>query len=243
MPPLPSSRRILYLTLGTDIIELRDQGFAVIQSFPFVWNDGVFHTYRLLCDPVADIVVLVVDDTIIGSTPFTGFSASATSDFLGGRLGLTGDGECEITLDSMSAIPLRVAPIGAQTINRTFGVYLRRTPTGGDPNPNDIDSYRIPRTDGTNTLNSSLFAIPEPMDWTVFCRVRMYLDPNWGLSVYRPDLPLPPGAPGTALPTETTDPAAAWINVEYGDLPVYDTDFRGTVAFGALDQRAISQTR
>ena len=240
---VPGFRRVLYLTLGADLIELRDQGFAVIQSFPFVWNDGASHTYRLLCDPVADIVVLVVDDTIIGSTPFTGFSTTTTPEFLGGLLLLTGDGECEVTLDSLSATPLRVTPIGAQIINRTFGVYLRRTPTGGDPNPNDIDSYRIPRTDGTNTLNSSLFAIPEPMDWTVFCRVRMYLDPNWGLSVYRPDLPLPPGAPGTALPSETTDPAAAWINVEYGDLPVYDTDFRGTVAFGALDQRAISQTR
>jgi len=236
--------RVVYLTLGDGIIELRDQAFAVVQTFAFAWNDGAFHTYRLLCDPVADIVVAVVDDTILGSTPFTGFGTFTTQEYLGARLFLTGDGACEVTVDSVSATPLRVVPRAGQTIDRTFGVYLRRTPTGGDPSPDDIDSYRIPRSDSTSALNSSLFATPVPMDWTAACQVRMYLDPNWGLSVYRPDLPLPPGAPGTALPSETTDPAAAWINVEYGDLPAYNTGiFRGTVAFGALDPRAISQTR
>jgi len=235
--------RVVYLTLGDGIIELRDQAFAVVQTFAFAWNDGAFHTYRLLCDPVADIVVAVVDDTILGSTPFTGFGTFTTQEYLGARLLLTGDGACEVTVDSVSATPLRVVPRVGQTIDRTLGVYLRRTPAGGDPSPDDIDSYRIPRSDSTSALNSSLFATPVAMDWTAACQVRMYLDPNWGLSVYRPDLPLPPGAPGTALPSETTDPAAAWINVEYGDLPPYVGDFRGTVAFGCLDSRAISQTR
>lgn len=236
--------RKLYLTLGTGTVDLRDQTFAVVKSFAFAWNTGVFHNFRLLCDPVADIVVLVIDDAIIGSTPFTGFSTSTVTRYLGSSLLLTGTGACAVTVDSVSATPLRVSAVAGQTINRTLGVYLRRTPTGGDPSPNDINSYRIPRTDGTTALNSSLSAEPEPMDWTDFCRVRMYLDPNWGLSVYRPDLDLPSGAPGTALPSETTDPTAAWINVEYGDLPVYNSGiFRGTVAFGAIDQRAISQTR
>ena len=236
--------RKLYLTLGTGTVDLRDQTFAVVQSFAFAWNTGVFHDFRLLCDPVADIVVLVIDDAIIGSTPFTGFPTSTLTRYLGASLLLTGTGACAVTVDSVSATPLRVSAFVGQTTNRTLGVYLRRTPTGGDPSPNDINSYRIPRTDGTTALNSSLIAVPKPMDWTAFCRVRMYLDPNWGLSVYRPDLALPSGAPGTALPSETTDPTAAWINVEYGDLPVYNSGiFRGTVAFGALDQRAISQTR
>ena len=239
-------RRIVYLTLGTGTVDLRDSAYAVVQSFAFAWDDGGFHAYRLLCDPVADIVVLVIDDAIVGSTPFAGFAPDATTTYLTAALELTGDGACAVTLDSMSATPLRVVAriIGGipQVIDRTFGVYLRRTPTGGDPSVDDINSYRIPRLDGTNALNSSLFATAVPMDWTAFCRVRMYLDPNWGLSVYRPDLPLPPGAPGTALPSETTDPAAAWINVEYGDLPAYESR-RGSVAFGALDSRAISQTR
>ncbi len=235
--------RSLYLTLGTGTVDLRDQTYAVVASFAYAWNDGVFHAYRLLCDPAADIVVLVIDDTIVGSTPFTGFSTSPITRYLEASLLLTGDGACAVTVDSLSATSLRAAPRLGQTLDRTFGVYLRRTPTGGDPTPDDIDSYRIPRTDGANALNSSMFATPEPMDWTVACRVRMYLDPNWGLSVYRPDLLLPPGAPGTALPSETTDPAAAWINVERGDLPPYVSGSRGTVAFGSLDPRAISQTR
>lgn len=239
--------RVVYITLGDGTVELRDQAFAVVQTFAFAWNDGAFHTYRLLCDPVADIVVAVVDDTIIGSTPFTGFGTFTTQEYLGARLYLTGDGACEVVVDSVSATPLRVIPRAGQTIDRTFGVYLRRTPTGDESNPDDIDSYRIPRSDSTSALNSSLFATPVAMDWTAACQVRVYLDPNWGLSVYRPDLPLPPGAPGTALPSETTDPAAAWINVEYGDLPAHTVafggEFRGTVAFGCLDSRAISQTR
>ena len=236
--------RTVYLTLGTGIVELRNRSLTVIQSFAYAWDDSAEHTYRLLCDPIADIVVLVIDDVVIGSTVFSGFSTGSSPAYLRGVVGLIGDGACEITLDDVSAVPLRSVAQAGDTLGRTFGVYLRRTPTGGDPSPDDIDSYRIPRTDGTpNVLNSSLLAIPEPMDWQAFCRVRMYLDLNWGLSVYLPDMPLPPGAPGAALPSETTDPAAAWINVEYGDLPVYGAVFRGTVAFGALDSRAISQTR
>lgn len=237
-------RGVVYLTLGTNLVELRDSSYAVVQSFPFVWDDGNFHTYRLLCDPVADIAVLAIDDTVIGSTPFSGFyTAPTTADWLGAVLALDGDGACAVTLDSLSAVPLRVTPAVGQTIDRTFGVYLRRTPTGGASDPDDINSYRIPRSDTTNALNSSLFAVPVPMDWTAACQVRVYRDPNWGVSIYRPDLPLPPGAPGTALPSETTDPAAAWINVEYRDLPAYVSEFRGTISFGALDSRAISQTR
>ena len=243
--PASNFERTVNVTLGSGAVELRDRDFALIKSIPFVWDDSDFHTYRLLCDPIADLVVLVVDDTVLGSVPFSDFSKDTLSggSFLHGFVGLTGTGVCSITLDSMGAVPLRVRAIGGQTLGRTFGVYLRRTPSGGIPSPTDIDSYRIPRTDGTSVLNSNLTAVPKVMDWTSLCRVRAYLDPNWGLSVYRPDLPLPPGAPGTARPSETTDPAAAWINVEYGDLPVYEATFRGTVAFGVLDRRAISQTR
>lgn len=235
--------RIIHLTLGDKTVELRDQSFAIVQTFAFAWDDGEYHTYRLLCDPVADIVVLVVDDSILGSTPFTGFSTATFTEYLGAQLRLTGDGACEVTVDSVSATPLRVTPRVGQVLNRTLGVYLRKTPTGGETNPDDIDSYRIPRSDSTSALNSSLFSTPVVMDWAVACQIRVYLDPNWGLSVYRPDLPLPPGAPGTALPSETTDPAAAWIAIEYGDLPPYVGEFRGTVAFGCMDSRAISQTR
>ena len=168
-------RRIVYLTLGTGTVDLRDSAYAVVQSFAFAWDDGGFHAYRLLCDPVADIVVLVIDDAIVGSTPFAGFAPDATTTYLTAALELTGDGACAVTLDSMSATPLRVVAriIGGipQVIDRTFGVYLRRTPTGGDPSVDDINSYRIPRLDGTNALNSSLFATAVPMDWTAFCRV------------------------------------------------------------------------
>ena len=135
--------RKLYLTLGTSTVDLRDQTFAIVKSFAFAWNTGVFHDFRLLCDPAADIVVLVIDDAIIGSTPFTGFPTSTITRYLGASLLLTGTGACAVTVDSVSATPLRASAFAGQTINRTLGVYLRRTPTGGDPSPNDINSYRI----------------------------------------------------------------------------------------------------
>jgi len=243
---LPSSEleRLVAVSLGESglnkVVELRDRDEVVVASFAFAWDDAAFHNYRVLCDPVADLVVVVVDDVMIGSTPFSGFSTSGTapSDYFGAFLGFLGSGTCSVVLDSLSVVPLRTETLGdLPPLIKTFGVFLRGGTVG------DIDSYRIPRTDSSvgdpnSTVNPGVFV---EMDWTSLCRVRMFLDPTWGVSVYRPDLPLPPTATED-FATETTDPSAAWINVEYRDLPPRDTS-RGAVAFGAIDSRAITQQR
>lgn len=234
--------RVVYLSWSAGSLILRDAAYAVVDTFAYVWDDTEEHTYRVLCDPDADLVVLVVDDTVVGSTALSGFTLDATTTYLEGLLEFSGTGACAVTLAALSVTPLRVSPLSGETLGRTLGVYLRRTPWGDAPDPQDIDSYRIPRTDGANVLNSDLSALPVEMDWQSPVDVRIYKDPLWGVSVYRPDLPLPPGAPGTALPSETTDPAAAWINVEYADLPVLKSD-RGSLAFGVLDRGAITQSR
>jgi len=120
-------------------------------------------------------------------------------------------------------------------LGRTFGILLRE----GDPK--SINGYKIPRSDTTGAANSSLSAIPVQMDWRSQVRVRLYLDPTWGVSFYRPDLPLPPWATGNFV-TETTDPTAAWATVEYSQLPVMQLS-RGCVAFGSPDPEAITQSR
>jgi hypothetical protein len=235
--PSTTNERTVIITFSSGVVELRNRSYVVIQTFAFNWDDEAFHSYRLLCDPIADIAVLTIDDNVVGSVQFSLFSSASTTVYLSGRVGLIGDGVCTVTLDSFSSTPLRVIPktLG-DTIGRTFGILL-----DNEYSQDDIDSYRIPRTDGTNTLNSSLLSTVVDMDWRSDCQVRMYLDPNWGVSVYRPDLPPPPYFSGNYV-TETTDPSAAWINVEYSVLPVQITE-RGSVAFGSIDSRSISQQR
>lgn len=226
-------------TLATKEVVLLDRLENKRATFPFDWSDGEYHDYRVLCDPVADLVVVVVDDVVLGSVAFSDFSSAMVSDFgtyLTGKIGYVGKGSCKATLDSLSVVPLRTEALPLRpALIKTFGVRLRLGVDG------DIDSYQLPRTDGTGVPNSHPTATFKEMDWTAQCRVRMFLDPTWGVSVYRPDLPLPPGATED-FATETTDPSAAWINVEYRDLPVYRLH-HGSVSFGAINEEAISQQR
>jgi len=229
-----SLTRIVGVTLDVGTVTLVDGSLNTVASFAVAWDDGLPHTYRLLADPASDIVVLVVDDTVIGNAPFSSFISTAAVQpyaYVGG----IGDGACQFTLHSTSLAPLRPRANIGSTLNRTFGILLR------DADPDDIDSYRIPRSDSTGATNSSLMAVPVPMDWRSLAHVRLYLDPTWGVSFYRPDLPLPPWATGDFV-TETTDPTAAWATVEYSQLPVQKTD-RGCVGFGSVDSRSISQQR
>ena len=236
--PLPSSNyeRTIGLTLGAATVDLRDRDGIIVQSFGVAWDDKKAHDYRVLADPVADIVVLVVDDVIIGSTPLTGFSQGfASAIVLTQTWAFTGDGVCAGVLHSCSVASLRAEALLGTTLLRTFGLLLY----GGDPDT--LDSYRVPRTDSSGVPNSVPGAVFEEMDWRDFCRVRIYLDPTWGVSFYRPDLALPPWATGDFV-TETTDPTAAWAVVEYAELPT-DSTAHGGVSFGSLDSRSISQQR
>jgi len=241
---LPSSnlersvRVILDQTGATKEVALIGRNGVVVAAFPFDWSDTEYHSYRVLCDPSANLVVVVVDDVVLGSVAFSDFSSAAITGntYLTSYLEYLGSGSCQVTLDSLSAVPLRTVALPSRpALIKTFGVRLRLGADG------DINSYRLPRTDGTGVPNSHLTATFKEMDWTAQCRVRMFLDPTWGVSVYRPDLPLPPGATED-FATETTDPSAAWINVEYRDLPTYSLKY-GSVSFGAINDQAITQQR
>lgn len=225
--------RPVRVLLNSGSIDLADESYTVIDSFTYDWEDELFHTYRLVLDPVADLLVLLVDDVVVGSTPLSGFSSrvGGVLSYFGG----VGDGSCTYTLYSTSTVPLRPVAVSGSILARTYGILLR----GGDED--NIDSYRIPRADGTSAKNSSLFAIPILMDWRDYSHVRLYLDPAWGVSFYRPDLPPPTWYSGD-FTTETTDPTAAWMTVEYALLPVNKMD-RGSVKFGATNPRSITQQR
>lgn len=234
IPISSSAVRLMRLSFGSGSVSLLDGSLATVASFSFDWDDGAQHSYRVSCDPNANIVVLTIDDTVIGNTPVSGFSSSTATPFA--FLGFMGTGVCVVTLDSLSLTPLRPVPLAGEVLGRTFGLLLR----GGDED--DINSYRIPRDDGTSAANSSLTCTPVEMDWRTYCQIRLYVDPSWGASLYRPDLAAPPWYTGGNFATDTTDPTAAWATVEYRQLPVHKTS-RGSVSFGSPDPRSITQQR
>ena len=203
-------------------------GGADVGTFAFAWNDAAPHSYRLVCDPTTATVSVLADNVLLGLVDLTLFSLSITDDvcFFGA------DSDASATVEWASASVSELPPIAAK---RTLGVLKNII----DGDPDNIDSWEIPRTDSSSFLNSSSSAVVEEMDWRSNIQIRVRLDPSWGCTVFRPDLVPPPYFSGD-FATQLTEPSAGWINVEYRDLPQDDSLF-GTVAFGAMDPRSITQ--
>lgn len=201
-----------------------------IQTYDFDWTDGLPHTYRILVDEGAAAVTLLIDDVVQIPTVALGLfdpGVDNTAIFFGHN---RTDTEATVEWSSLSN-SLR-PPVN---LKRTIGIWL-----GGDFD--DIDNWAIPRTDAfEDEPNSSSFATIEEMDWRSDMEVRLHRDVTWGVTVLRPDLPLPPTWNGD-FATQITEPSAGWITVEYPDLPRRKGTF-GSISWGALDSRSITQQR
>jgi len=202
-----------------------------IVAFDFDWQDGEYHIYRVICDDDTDTVTLVVDDTVLGVTQLSLFDFSVSSAL--GALAFSNPlTQAAVEMESLSVVVLPPA-----TAKRTLGVWL-----GGDKD--DIDRWELPRTDSSSVPNSDLTATIEEFDWRSPLRVRIRRDPQWGVTILRPDLPPPPFFVGNQFASQITEPSAGWINVEYRFLPpVVDEDQFGYVSFGALEPESITQQR
>lgn len=206
---------------------LTSDGDTVVASFPFAWDDLEYHRIRIVADTVSDVVSLFVDGVLLGTVPLTSFDTTTESSSRV-YLGMVGqDRQSEMEWDSLSVTGLPLA-----SYRRTLGVW-----TGGSTT--DINSWRVPRVDGTDAPNSSPNATIEDWDWSQDISFRLRLDPDWGASLYRPDLPPPPTFSGGAYVNLNTDPTGAWINVGYSQLPRHH-DVVGSVSFGSLDPQDIS---
>jgi len=201
-----------------------------IQDFDFDWTDGAQHTYRVLMDDVTDTVTLVIDDQVqvptvdinlFGNTVDNKRVSFGNSNYL----------DTSSTIEWHSVSYQSQPPWNAM---RTLGIWL-----GGDPT--DINNWELPRTDSNNDPNRWITASVEPMDWSSDIEFRLRKDPGWGVTLFRPDLPVPPFYTGD-FATKMTEPSAGWINVSSDALPT-TTDPFGGVAFGALDPRSITQQR
>ena len=229
---------------ATPSVRLLDTTGAIVQSYPFDWTDGLPHTYRVVADAVGNTVVLSIDDLIQAPTKtLVAFATGAGDPDCTFGIGLaTGINAADVTSETeWYSVSAQALPAAAA--KRTLGVWK-----GGDPD--DINSWEIPRTDSSTAPNSwQVGPAVEEMDWRSPIELRVFKSPQWGVTVYRPDMALPPyyvpetpGVPGTGFATQTTEPSAGWINVETADLPRVASIF-GSVAFGALDPMALTQQR
>jgi len=218
---------------ATPGVELRTEAGVIVQAYDFDWTDDALHAYRLIAS--SGVASLLIDNTLqlptVGMGPF---ASGGSSQFLFGSVAPTSDMTTRWRSVSYSVIP-------PATVKRTFGIWL-----GG--NKDDIDQWQIPRTDSTTAKNSDeIGPVVEEMDWRTPMEVRLLRTPEWGVTMLRPDLPMPPyyvpetpGVPGSGYATQTAVPSAGWINVEDAEIPKLPAIF-GSISFGALDQRSVTQ--
>lgn len=226
---LPSGGRVVTMGVASSPARVTLLASGVeVASFPFAWDDGQPHRYRVLTNVAADAVSVVADGTVLGTSALSAFPAGPRRVSFGVDSTATGG---RAVWFAAAAHPL-------------FGPNVRRTLGIASPYPGvgltDINGWTLPRSDGTNVPNSSSLAAVIPMDWSSEIRVRVRLDPQWGATLYRPDLPLPAGGPWA---TDTTRPSDGWVNVEYALLPSsVQTEF-GRVTFGSLAAGVLSRSR
>jgi hypothetical protein len=199
-----------------------------LAAFPFAWNDGQPHRYRVLTNVGADAVSVLADGVVLGTAALSLFPAGDRRVSFGVDPTTTGG--------TATWFAVAAHPLFGPSVRRTLGIASPYPGVGID----DINAWSIPRSDGTNVPNSSALATIITMDWSVEIRVRVRLDPQWGATLYRPDLPLPAGGPWA---TDTTRPSDGWINVEYARLPQSEEAAFGLVSFGSLAAGVLSRSR
>ena len=227
------SRLEVRLSTAPYQVQLLDET-GVRASYNFDWNDGGFHTYRAVAS--GGFYTLSIDDAV-QAPPVAHVNPGGVLCYFGA--GNTAHSSVvRWRAVSFSMLP----PAGAF---RTFGVWK------GDDKDN-INNWELPRTDTSDALNSDQIGpVIEAngfWDWrNPRIELRVLRTPDWGVTVYRPDLPPPPyyvpetpGVPGTGYMNQTTEPSLGWINVEYPNLPKVRRTF-GSISFGALDARSVTQ--
>jgi hypothetical protein len=237
-------------TAGNEVVRLGSGVGAPVAAYSFNWNDGEPHTYRVLADRLTDTVSLVIDDVVqIPATNFSAFQGATdnTQVFFGstGRdINNLHDNSITATVEWHYVYAHAQAP---QDVKRTIGVLRGISPTLDEK---DINNYELPRIDASTAPNSWQYGPEiEWWDWRQDIELRVYRDPGWGVTIFRPDLPPPPyyqpedGTAGVGFITESNEPSAGWINVEYRNLPRSQGTNLGYVMWGSLGTDNIGQSR
>ena len=220
----------LHMAGGVPQVRLvQPNGLVLVQAYPFDWTDGAMHTYRMVVSGTT--VSLFVDEVFQAPSVNLGLFGAQGTGLQKCMFGVTDTGGVGQIL--WRAVSCCVVP--HSSVIRTLGVWK-----GGDKN--DINQWELPRTDSSPAANSELVGpVIEEMDWHSSMTVRILRTWTWGLMVLRPGS-LPPyySGPPADFATENAVPSAAWINVEYRELP-YVPSRLGFVSFGSFDARAVTQ--
>lgn len=195
--------------LASNSVEIQNHT-GVVQDISFD-HIGEDHIYRLVLDVENSVLNVLMDNTLMASLDLNFFAHNSEPS-----VGFTTEEECLLEYLYLIERP-------SSSAKRTIGVWKQ-----GDKTL--IDSWELPRTDSHPLPNSSSLSSIEEMDWREMMDVRLHRDAGWGVTVYRTDLDPPPYFDGVWA-TETTDPSAGWINVEYDDLPASESP-TGMVSFG-----------
>ena len=226
----------------TPAIQLVNQVDAVVHEYNFDWADGEVHTYRVV--GALGVLSVFIDDVLMTPTLnidlFLG--GAGTDTFLFGATNLISSVVSSTLASVVRWRTISYHPTAAPQCLRTLGIWK-----GGDKN--HINSWEIPRIDNSSASNSAHVG-PDivVMNWMQNQEVRLLLNPDWGVTMYRPDLPYPPyyqpesDVAGTGFINQTNEPSAGWINVQYSELPYVPKDF-GSIEFGSFDPRSITQQR
>lgn len=219
------STRSIFLEFRAGAVTLcTAPGAGAIANVGVAWSDGVARTYRLTHNVVAATVNLHVDGVLGVSVPLASFLVSTLSGSVQVQTDAPAGGSFTANLRGLC---YGGTDEGVANLHRTFGLYL-----GGDEG--DINNWALARTDGSTVPNSAPTSVITEMDWSVQCWVRVFLDPTFGAAFIRPDLAPPPGYTGD-FATQSMNPSAGWVKVEYARLPRTPTEKFGAVSFGALN--------
>ena len=234
----PTHSMNLRLKAGTTpTIQMLDLAGTIVHEYDFDWTDEETHTYRVV--GATGALSVFVDDVLMLPTLdialFSGGSGTNTT-ILFGATSLTG------ISSTVRWRTISYHPTPAAGCFRTVGIW-----NGGEKD--HINSWEIPRIDTSTAPNSAQVgpSVVE-MDWLSDQEFRLLLNPDWGVTMYRPDLSLPPyyqpesDVVGTGFINQTNEPSAGWINLQYSQLPDVDQTF-GSIEFGSFDTQSVTQQR
>lgn len=187
-----------------------------VGQYPFVWNDKNIHTYNIYTSKLANICVVVADNTSLGTFPMTnlksGFSGPSITFGSGGSNTATSDLRTSQSVVDWSSICIfRDSKIsdGTSASRRFIGVYK-----GGDPTV--LNSYYL-----------------HQIDWTSTHTYRIVRDPSTNINVYVDGNPTPVISINydvMSIPPSAT----SFLN------PI--TEGRSSIAFGSFDPKEISRS-
>lgn len=200
-----------------------------ILSFPYAW-DLEFHVYTIKHDGISQSANIIIDDIVV----YTGIPYSSLIPISGSIANTVYFGKPSPgTISNIDLEYLYCLCSLPNNLYNTVGIW-----TGG--NLNDINSWRLPRTDGTGAVNSSLSANIVQMNHVSPITIKLHLDADWGVTLLRPDIPLPLTAT-TTFATQITNVSNSWLHLEYAELPVDIKSF-GSIQFGCLSPTNISSS-